>query len=153
MQPQYKIRKLACCVQVNRNSIIKHDIGTSRWLITGGMNREVLMTGNGQIYNVQLSANERLYNCTVTLCNCVFLQQHFVCYSNVCTLNVHNKLLLNTLCNSLHPVLSISAIQKHNRTFPQHQNYFSLCPSPNGPNLTTLTFSYILFPYNTAVTR
>ena len=30
------------------------------------------MTGDGYIYNVQLSANERLDNCTVTVCNGVF---------------------------------------------------------------------------------
>jgi hypothetical protein len=34
----------------------------------------------------------------------------------LCTLNVHNKLPLNTFCNSSHPVLSISPIQKHKRS-------------------------------------
>ena len=30
------------------------------------------MTDDGQIYDVELSANERLDNCTLTVCNGVF---------------------------------------------------------------------------------
>jgi len=41
------------------------------------------MRGDGEIYNVELSANECLDNCIVTVCNGVFRQQHIVCYSNV----------------------------------------------------------------------
>jgi hypothetical protein len=41
------------------------------------------MTGDGWIYKVQLSADERLDNYTVTVCNYEFWQQHIVSYSSV----------------------------------------------------------------------
>ena len=72
MQRQYKMCKLAGCVKVKRKFRLQHDIGTSSWINSAGLNREDLMTGESQIYNVQLSANKSLDNYTVTVCKDVF---------------------------------------------------------------------------------
>ena len=48
MHTQHKTRRLAGCMKVNQIFHSKQqDIGTGNWWITSGLNREVLMTGDG----------------------------------------------------------------------------------------------------------
>ena len=72
MQRQYKLRRLAGCVKVKQKMKYKTRYKNQQLVNTAGMNREVVMTGDGQIYNVQLRVNKRLDNCTVTVCKGVF---------------------------------------------------------------------------------
>ena len=60
-----------------------------------------------------------------TAWNSVLWQQDIVIVIG-CTLNWQKKLLVNSLCNSLHHLLQISAIPKHNQTHRLHKNSFSI---------------------------
>jgi hypothetical protein len=75
--------KFARCENVKRKFQYKDDIWNICRLITVGLNGKVLITRDCYSYNIKISANEGLDNCSLTVCKCLIWQQHIVFYINV----------------------------------------------------------------------
>jgi len=71
MQSQYKIHKLGGCVKVNQKFHYKTRYRNQE-LVNYCRAEQGSFNDGRQVYNVQLSANERLDNCTVMVFNGVF---------------------------------------------------------------------------------